>query len=283
MGLEEHATGVVNVTPEELRAYMREHGENDYLLLDVRQPQEYVAGHVPGAWLVPLMEVEARIDEIRRASDKLTIVYCHSGGRSARAAGYLAQAAGMPNMFNLVGGMSAWSGERLSDFPNVRVFDGRGTVREVLVQAMNLEKGAERLYAALLEHFRGSEVEQTIKMLAKAEQGHSHAVYGALKKLGQEQHLEDFDTLYASLEGDVLESGASFEGAVEMASKVAAQGAVALLELALEIELQAYDLYRSLAHSASDDTLRETFVDLAEQEKRHARSLTYAIGKAAAA
>ena len=282
MGLEEHATGVVNVTPEELRAYMREHGENDYLLLDVRQPQEYVAGHVPGAWLVPLMEVEARIDEIRRASDKLTIVYCQSGGRSARGAAFLAQA-GMPNVFNLLGGMSAWSGERLPDFPKVRVFDGKGSVREVLVQAMDLEKGAERLYTELAEYFSGTAVAETIEMLAKAEQGHSHAVYGALKKLGEEQHLEDFDTLYASLEGDVLENGASFDGAVDIARSVAAQGSVALLELAVGIELQAYDLYRSLAHSATDDGLRETFVDLAEQEKRHARSLLHAIGKAVAA
>lgn len=281
MGLEEHATGVVNVTAEELRAYMREHGENDYLLLDVRQPQEYVAAHLPGAWLIPLMEIESRVDDIRIASDKLTIVYCQSGGRSARAAGYLAQAAGMPNVFNLIGGMSGWTGQRLPHFPNVRAFDETASPSEVLVQAMNLEKGADRLYASLLEHFRGTEAGETIERLAKAEEGHGRAVYGAFEKLGQE-HLEDFDMLYARLEGDVLESGATFEDALEVARAAAAQGTIPLLELALGIELKAYDLYRSLAHSSTDDALRKTFVHLAEQEKRHARSLTYAIGKAAA-
>ncbi|MBA3956347.1 MAG: rhodanese-like domain-containing protein, partial [Acidimicrobiia bacterium] len=52
-------------------------------VLDVRQPDEYEAGHVPGAVLLPLDQLGARIDEVPR--DEHLYVICKSGGRSAAA------------------------------------------------------------------------------------------------------------------------------------------------------------------------------------------------------
>ncbi|MCU0694585.1 MAG: rhodanese-like domain-containing protein [Polyangiaceae bacterium] len=261
---------------------MREHNERDFVLIDVRQPEEYAADHVPGAKLMPLLDLETRSGEVTNAPEQAKIFYCRTGGRSSRAANYFASALSVPNVFNLEGGMLGWIGERLPDFPNVKAFDEKASVREVLLQAMNLEKGADRLYDALLAHFRGTTVGPTIEMLARAEVAHGRAVYAALLKLGEE-HLADFETLYASLQGELLESGATFAQAVQLARSSASHGTAALLELALDIELKAYDLYRSLAHQAKTDELRETFLDLAGQEKRHASSLLKAIGRAAAA
>ena len=56
-------------------------------LLDVRQPDEYVEAHVPGALLVPLDEVPARAGEL--PADTEILVICRSGARSHRAAEYL--------------------------------------------------------------------------------------------------------------------------------------------------------------------------------------------------
>jgi len=74
-------------------------------LLDVREPWEYLAGHVPGATLIPLGELEQRISEVPR--DREVLAICHSGQRSLAAAGYLQQL-GYTAVSNVDGGTAAW-------------------------------------------------------------------------------------------------------------------------------------------------------------------------------
>jgi len=78
-------------------------------LLDVRQPEEYTGelGHVPGAVLVPLPELRARIDEISAHRRGPVITICRSGNRSARAAAILRDA-GFQDVLNMTGGTLAW-------------------------------------------------------------------------------------------------------------------------------------------------------------------------------
>ncbi|MCU1455513.1 MAG: hypothetical protein JWN46_3659 [Acidimicrobiales bacterium] len=73
-------------------------------VIDVREPDEYVEGHVPGAPLVPLGEVVERIDEIPTEGEVLVI--CKSGGRSRRAAEHL-RGQGI-DAVNIAGGTMAW-------------------------------------------------------------------------------------------------------------------------------------------------------------------------------
>ena len=77
-------SAIVHLDPARLRAYMQAQPETDYLLIDVRQPGEYTAAHIPGAYFLPLMEFEARLFDL--PADRDLIFYCHSGGRSAAAA-----------------------------------------------------------------------------------------------------------------------------------------------------------------------------------------------------
>jgi len=74
-------------------------------LLDVREPWEYIAGHVPGAELIPLGELEQRVSEIPR--DRPVFAICHSGQRSLAAAGYLL-ALGYREVTNVDGGTAGW-------------------------------------------------------------------------------------------------------------------------------------------------------------------------------
>ena len=74
-------------------------------LLDVREPWEYRDGHVPGAQLIPLGELEQRVNEVPR--DRPILAICHSGQRSLAAAGYLQQL-GYPSVTNVDGGTAAW-------------------------------------------------------------------------------------------------------------------------------------------------------------------------------
>ena len=74
-------------------------------LLDVRDPWEYRAGHVPGAQLIPLAELEQRVNEVPR--DRPVLAICHSGQRSLAAAGYLLRL-GYTGVSNVDGGTAAW-------------------------------------------------------------------------------------------------------------------------------------------------------------------------------
>ena len=74
-------------------------------LLDVREPWEYREGHVPGARLIPLAELEQRVNEVPRNRPILAI--CHSGQRSLAAAGFLLHL-GYPSVSNVDGGTAAW-------------------------------------------------------------------------------------------------------------------------------------------------------------------------------
>jgi rhodanese-related sulfurtransferase len=55
---------VKTMDAEEARQWMEGRSEGSYILLDVRQPEEYEQGHIPGGLLVPLPELEARMGEI---------------------------------------------------------------------------------------------------------------------------------------------------------------------------------------------------------------------------
>ncbi len=54
----------INLSSEQLRAYLDSHDEEEYVLVDVRQPEEYRRGHIPGARLLPLAELGARLPEL---------------------------------------------------------------------------------------------------------------------------------------------------------------------------------------------------------------------------
>ena len=74
-------------------------------VIDVRNPDEYQSGHVPGAALIPVNTVFARREELPK--DKDVIFVCAIGQRSALAA-EMAAAAGLTRIFNLEGGTDAW-------------------------------------------------------------------------------------------------------------------------------------------------------------------------------
>ena len=74
-------------------------------LIDVREPDEYAAGHIPGITLIPMGEVAARLAELPR--DKEIIVTCRTGNRSSQIADLLREQ-GFTNVHNMTGGIVAW-------------------------------------------------------------------------------------------------------------------------------------------------------------------------------
>jgi rhodanese-related sulfurtransferase len=78
----------------------------DVQLVDVREPNEWDAGHMPGAVLIPLGDLAVRARELDPA--RPVVVVCRSGNRSATATAFLLQS-GFRDVKNLVGGMIAWA------------------------------------------------------------------------------------------------------------------------------------------------------------------------------
>lgn len=100
-GAESGASG--DVAPDEVLAL----SQQGALVLDVRTPEEYATGHVPGAVNVPHDELASRIGEIEARRGAPVVVYCEKGPRASKATAALA-GAGFSSVRSLAGHMSAY-------------------------------------------------------------------------------------------------------------------------------------------------------------------------------
>ena len=146
---------------------MQTHKEKKYLVIDVRQASEYEDGHIPGAKLMPLTEVETKLFTL--PTDRDLIFYCANGGRSQWAASLAGEAeVSKKSVFHLMGGMLAWEGKTLSGYPKVKIFDKDQTLENLLATAMDLEKGAWRFYQYALDRFSDDPISPTLKLVSIA-------------------------------------------------------------------------------------------------------------------
>ena len=100
------------VTVTELKKLIDEGA--DFQLIDVREPNEFEFANLNGE-LIPLGSVPENADKFSK--DKQVIVHCRSGKRSGDAISYLEKEHGFDNLYNLVGGILAWSDEIDSSVP----------------------------------------------------------------------------------------------------------------------------------------------------------------------
>jgi rhodanese-related sulfurtransferase len=77
------------------------------IVLDVREPSEYDAGHVLNSKLVPLGKLKERVGELEKYKDQSIVVVCRSGNRSGTACFILGKQ-GFSQVYNLAGGVQAW-------------------------------------------------------------------------------------------------------------------------------------------------------------------------------
>ena len=82
------------------------------LVIDVRKPEEYQAGHIVNARNVPVDRVQQGDDAIAKKKDKILLAVCADGATSGRAAGHLRKA-GYENAFSLKGGLAGWRADNL--------------------------------------------------------------------------------------------------------------------------------------------------------------------------
>lgn len=99
-----------DMSAAETEKFLNQDPSPDAAVLDVRTPSEYMAGHIPGAKLVPLDEIEVRMNEVPRNVQTLFVV-CQGGTRSAAACEILSKS-GFTNLVNIYDGTASWPGKK---------------------------------------------------------------------------------------------------------------------------------------------------------------------------
>ncbi|MFZ2633085.1 MAG: rhodanese-like domain-containing protein [Desulfosalsimonadaceae bacterium] len=266
------------VEAEYIKQYISRHLEEDYVIIDVRQPQEYLQEHIPGALLIPLPELEAKQSGLPK--DKDFIFYCKSGGRSQMAAMMTAESKVTDrNIYNLKGGIMAWNDMTLDGFPKVKAFDRAKTLPEFLLLAMDMEKGADRFYREISRRYPDKAFAAVFENLAAVETAHAKLIYGFYKKHAEPEPAS-FEAFYASLDGNIIEGGESLESGLAVLDTLKDTSCQDVMDLALEMEFTAFDLYRTLANQTTHDpTLSGAFLDIAQAEKSHMRIISDALSE----
>src|SRR3954453_18077435 len=97
---------IEEVGPAEVHAELGRNGDRETVIVDVRESEEWDAGHIPGAVHVPRGHLESRIEGAVRDPHPRIGVYCASGNRSALAAHTLENLLGYENVASMTGGIT---------------------------------------------------------------------------------------------------------------------------------------------------------------------------------
>ena len=108
---EEEGSGYQQISQEEAMKMMEE--EDDYLILDVRTPEEFAEGHIPDAVNIPNETIGSDVSDVLKDKDQILLIYCRSGNRSKQASSKLAMM-GYTNIYEF-GGINTWPGEIVTE------------------------------------------------------------------------------------------------------------------------------------------------------------------------
>jgi sulfur-carrier protein adenylyltransferase/sulfurtransferase len=254
---------------DQLRAFIAEHREGTFTLLDVRQPSEYEEFHIPGAKLVPLpqlMESQQGLDP-----RKPTIVYCAAGGRS-RVAAQLLAGQGFDQTYSLDGGLYAWEGlEAVGPQElNLDLVRGDESAPEMIALAYHMEEGLRLFYETAADKAVDQEVSNLLLTLVKVEQIHMQRLlerYEAFTAADTAAAIPPNSGAATLMEGgfDLTDFMRQNEPFLESAEKV--------LELAVMVESQALDLYMRFADRSRHEPTRQVLFAIAQEEKGHLATL----------
>ncbi|MBU1171848.1 MAG: ferritin-like domain-containing protein [Proteobacteria bacterium] len=264
---------ITDLTADQLKDYISTHDERDYVMIDVRQPEEYYESHIPGSKLIPFPTMGTNIESLPHKVD--IIFTCRSGARSRAAAALtFGTSKDLGRIYNLKGGILAWNGKTIQDFPKVQVLGKKNDVEDMLMSAMDLEKGAWNFYKSILEKFPKEPFSDAIEYLSLAESDHAEALYRIL--VTKKNDLPEFDTFFHSMKGDILEGGVELKDALKRLDTVKTAQPLAILDMALDIEYSAFDLYRSGADIVTDPDIKRILYGIANGEKQHMKKLATA-------
>jgi rhodanese-related sulfurtransferase/rubrerythrin len=262
-------TPVKSINSEEAKKFMAAKPEGDYTLLDVRQPGEYEAEHIPGAKLIPLPGLKDGLRQLDK--QKPVLVYCASGGRSLAAA-QLLSGLDFNVIYNLQGGIKAWQGQKASGPKelNLELVRGDEKPAEMIALAYGMEMGLGIVYLNMIERSDDPEVQSLLAKLADIETLHKKRLLEILAAI--DSAISDTDAYEAELRSSILEGGFGLDDFIKENESFfgSVQG---VLDLAMMLETQALDLYLRFAEKSGDERTQKVLFSIADEEKAHLGSL----------
>ena len=272
MGLMDFIKSVKTISADEVRNMIRGKNIDDYQLIDVRQPKEYEQGHIPGAVLLPLGDIEKFMNEYD--PDKPIVVYCAIGGRSRAAASFL-YGAGIKEVYSLAGGIKAWNSAVVSGPPDAGMVHFRDLSRldEVIAVAWAFEEGSMRFYRHIEEQHSKNRAAKIFAKLSKAEEKHKAVLTDLYYKAKGDIRTADYPDYYTSLSNAdlMIEGGLKFKEAMDWAKN---KTVVDIVDFSMSIESRQYDLYMRMMRMMTDGKAEKSLRLIAQEEKNHLERLT---------
>ncbi len=262
---------ITGLTASEVKIILDKDKAGQYLLVDVRQPEEYESGHIPGAIHIPLGELEARQAELDR--NKKIITYCRSGHRSMAAAIMLC-GLGFEGVHHLEGGILAWTFETITGIPERKsvLIKESAEVKDILMLAIELEKGSRDFYIGAGNKVKQLNLKETFQTLADAEERHRRSLHQQAFSLPGDRDLPSIERLTGKRGVEYMEGGIEINPALARLDENIADDMEAL-EIALEKEFMSYDFYTRLAVLVENPDAKELIHELALEERNHANAL----------
>jgi len=252
------------ITEEKARAFMDSSPTGSYQLLDVRLHEEYEEEHLPGATLIPLSELMEGAGDLD--SNKPTIVYCRSGGRSRAASQWLVEQ-GFKEVYDIGSNIANWLGIQLEgeyDY-DLGLIKPDADFPDAFTLAYAMEEGLQRFYLELLAKETDEKKKAVYRQLADYEDLHKDNLKkGFESNLGKKFDVESVLTTYNDMmEGGNKNKKSPFEVGPRM------KDVKDIYSLSLAIEAQSFDLYVRLANKAESKESKALFLNMADEEKTH--------------
>ena len=248
---------------------------SEFIILDVRQPEEYRSGHLPGAVFIPLPDLINKVGGLDHA--KPIIAYCRSGNRSRAAAAFLLSY-GFSKVYSMDGGITAWNGQVATGSYNegLSMLEGRETAEELISLAMALEEGSRMFYVNVEELTLDTEAKNVLKTIAEAEEKHKTQILQAYKLITGENLTDDI--LNREPLSGIMEGGVRIDEVVSFL-KGSDKTLLDILEVSMQLEINSLDLYIKILRNIEDAGAKKVFDILIEEEKNHLSKLGKLLGE----
>ena len=173
------------------------------------------------------------------------------------------------------GGIRAWKGMVAHGPPEAGMayFSPAANAEEIVGLAWSLEEGSKLFYEGVSEHFSNDpETQKMFGWLVSAEKNHEkHLLETYVHLTGNQPDFEKLRGKFSdSLSGTVMEGGISVKDGLDW---IKDKGAFETLELAMSMEVNAFDLYIKMSRAIEDDLARKIFKKLSEEEQVHLEKL----------
>jgi len=271
-------TGIENLIPRDIEAFLVARKPGSYTLVDVRQPREYEEVHLPGAQLIPLPTLPEYLES--KPLEQPVVVYCRTGARSMAAA-KLFIGSGYEHVMNMVGGISSWQGNAATGPMDlgVGVFPVDAQPDEIVMRAYGMEQVLQDFYIGQTRLTAEKDIKALYKELAIFENRHKTVLNRLYSRLSNEEKvLSDLSVEALDAVRGAGEGGVVIDDFVREHDQ-AFSGVEGVIQLAMMIETQAYDFYLRCMRRAEDAQSKDIFLLLAREELAHLKLLGHRMDK----